>query len=71
MIRRVQFDVTTHSDVGNKYILGYKDTYEAQGPPKAVHPIVRTPAAKCSYCGLHGKLGRCEGCGAPNSPVKE
>lgn len=25
--------------------------------------------AKCDYCGLHGPLGRCDGCGAPNRPI--
>jgi hypothetical protein len=30
--------------------------------------IDRPQTAKCAYCGLYGKLGSCDGCGAPNEP---
>jgi hypothetical protein len=42
-----------------------------QGPPKPVKPFGQPCAqARCSYCGLYGALGRCDGCGAPNNPTQ-
>lgn len=27
--------------------------------------------AKCAYCGLYGRLGKCDGCGANNQPINQ
>lgn len=45
-----------------------------QGPLKTIKPAQPRGAdafaqAKCSYCGLYGYLGQCQGCGAPNRPL--
>jgi hypothetical protein len=41
------------------------------GPGEIVSYLPAQAAAKCGYCGLYGELGRCIGCGAPNTPVHE
>lgn len=50
--------------------------FQMQGPPKPVPPAPVAPpsdpcgVAKCGYCGVYGPLGNCQGCGAPNKPVR-
>ena len=58
-----RIDVTTMSDSEPRYIY----TYDGE----VVWSESKSGDIKCEYCGLYGELGRCEGCGAPNSPAKE
>lgn len=49
-----RIEVTTFGDTKRRYIDALPE-----------EPL----GIKCDYCGLYGKLGRCEGCGAPNRPL--
>jgi hypothetical protein len=34
-------------------------------------PVDACAQARCAYCARYGPLGQCQGCGAPNEPVKQ
>lgn len=62
-MKRVQLDTTTHGPGKAEYIEGVVDSRPDDSHPG--HPV--TGDARCEYCGLWGKRGRCNGCGAPHA----